>query len=104
MKLPPVPTKTHGARQTATSVQVGSEQGCQMVCFPTKNTNLGKFWRVLQWKLLVYFMAIWSFYENLVYFVAIWYLLWLFGIFFPVTPGKIWQPWIGGLVSCKICT
>jgi hypothetical protein len=22
------------------------EQGCQMVCFQTKNPNLGKFWRV----------------------------------------------------------
>jgi hypothetical protein len=37
-----------------------SSQGCQMVCFLTKNTNLGKFWRVLQWKMLVYFMADWS--------------------------------------------
>jgi hypothetical protein len=35
-------------------------QGCQMVCFQTKNPNLGKFWRVLQWKILVYFMTIWS--------------------------------------------
>jgi hypothetical protein len=25
--------------------------------FQTKNTSLGKFWRVLQWKMLVYFMA-----------------------------------------------
>jgi hypothetical protein len=23
------------------------EQGCQMVCFQTKNPNLGKFWRIL---------------------------------------------------------
>jgi hypothetical protein len=29
-------------------------QGCQMVCIQTKNPNLGKFWRVLQWKMLVY--------------------------------------------------
>jgi hypothetical protein len=55
--------------------------GCQMVCFQTKNTNLGKFWRVLRRKML-YFMTIWSirwpsgnvlpffgiFYGNLVYF------------------------------------
>jgi hypothetical protein len=33
-------------------------QGCQMVCFQTKNYNLGKFWRALQWKMLVYFMII----------------------------------------------
>jgi hypothetical protein len=28
--------------------------------FLTKNHNLGKFWRNLRWKRLVYFMAIWS--------------------------------------------
>jgi hypothetical protein len=31
-----------------------------MVYFQTKNSNLGKFWRVLQWKMLPYFMDIWS--------------------------------------------
>jgi hypothetical protein len=36
------------------------DQGCQMACFQTKNPNLGKFWRVLQWKMFVYFMSIWS--------------------------------------------
>jgi hypothetical protein len=63
-------------------------------CFQTKNPNLGKFWRVLLWKILVYFMTIWSmyftllekfgnilwpfsiFYGHLVYFVVIWYILW----------------------------
>jgi hypothetical protein len=55
-------------------------QGCQMVCFLTKNSNLGKFWRVLQWKMLVYFMSIWTilrpleiFYGPLVYFKVIWF-------------------------------
>jgi hypothetical protein len=33
-------------------------QGCQMVCFQTKNPNLGKFWRALDWKMLIYFMTI----------------------------------------------
>jgi hypothetical protein len=53
-----------------------------MVCFQTKNTNLDKFWRVLRWKMLAYFMAIWSilrpsgiFYGFLVYFKVIWYIL-----------------------------
>jgi hypothetical protein len=35
-----------------------------MVCFQTKNPNLGKFWGSLEWKMLVYFMVIleyWSF-------------------------------------------
>jgi hypothetical protein len=62
-------------------------QGCQMVCFQTKNQNLGKLWRVLQWKILVYFITIWSilllleiFYGHLVYFVVIWYIFLRFGI------------------------
>jgi hypothetical protein len=45
-----------------------------MAYFQTKNTDLGKFWRVLQWKVLVYYMPIWS---------IIWlfeYILWPFGI------------------------
>jgi hypothetical protein len=64
-----------------------AEQGCQMVCFQTKNRNLGKFWRVLQWKMLVYFMDIWSilqtfyiFHDHLVYQVVIWYIFPRFGI------------------------
>jgi hypothetical protein len=36
-----------------------SQQGCQKVYFQTKNPALGNFWWVLQWKMLVYFMAIW---------------------------------------------
>jgi hypothetical protein len=51
-----------------------------MVCFRTKNLNLGKFWRVLQWKMLAYCIDIWSilqsfgiFYGHWVYFVVIWY-------------------------------
>jgi hypothetical protein len=59
-----------------------TQQGCQMVCFQTKNPNLGTFWRVLHWKMLVYYMDTWSsvrFYGhfgivrgNLVYFSPFW--------------------------------
>jgi hypothetical protein len=35
-------------------------QGCQMVYFQTKNLNLGKYCRALDWKMLVHFMAIWN--------------------------------------------
>jgi hypothetical protein len=49
-----------------------------MAYFETKNNNLGKFWRELQSKMLLYFMDSWStlrsfglFCGNLVYFVAI---------------------------------
>jgi hypothetical protein len=37
---------------------LGTEQGCQMVYFQTKNPNLGKFLMALDWKMLIYFMAI----------------------------------------------
>jgi hypothetical protein len=36
------------------------EQGCKTVSFQTKNPNLGKFWNVLELKMLVYFMTIWN--------------------------------------------
>jgi hypothetical protein len=65
--------------------------------FQTKNTTSGKFWRVLEWKMLVYFMTIWN-----MYFTAIWYALWLFGnvcghlVYFShfgiFGSRKIWQP------------
>jgi hypothetical protein len=49
--------------------------------FKPKNPNLGKFWRVLQWKILVYFMTIWSYLRpvdifcgHLVHFMVIWYI------------------------------
>jgi hypothetical protein len=52
-----------------------------MVCFQTQNPNFGKFWRALDWKMFLYFVAIWNilcrfgiFYEHLVRFVFIWYL------------------------------
>jgi hypothetical protein len=40
--------------------------------FSNQNPNLGKFWIVFKWKVLVYFMAFGRFYDPLVYFVAIW--------------------------------
>jgi hypothetical protein len=36
------------------------KQGCQMFYFKAKNHILGTFWRVLQWKMLVYLMVSWS--------------------------------------------
>jgi hypothetical protein len=41
--------------------------------FQTKNPNLGKFWRALEWKMLEYFMPIW------INFTVIWYILLPFG-------------------------
>jgi hypothetical protein len=67
-----------------------------MVSFETKNPNLDNILRVLQWKMLVYFVAIWSI------FPAIWQILFghlvyfpRFGTFYPfwyVVPRQVWQP------------
>jgi hypothetical protein len=50
-----------------------------MVYVLTKNPILGKFWRALEWQMLIYFMSIWNilrtfgiFYDHLVHFVFIW--------------------------------
>jgi hypothetical protein len=40
-------------------------QGCQMVYFQTKNTNLGKFLWAFDWKLLIYFTSIWNIFRTL---------------------------------------
>jgi hypothetical protein len=70
-------------------------QGCQMVCFQTQTPNLGKFWKVLQWKILEYFMTIWSIlrpfeisFGHLVYFVVIWYISPRFGILYQEKSGN----------------
>jgi hypothetical protein len=49
--------------------------------FQTKNPNLGKFWSVLQWKMLVFLKAVLSilrqnsiFYGHLAHFAVIWYI------------------------------
>jgi hypothetical protein len=58
-----------------------SRQGCQMFYFQTKNNNLGKFFRALDWKILIYFMPIWNifrafgkYYGRLVQIMLIWYI------------------------------
>jgi hypothetical protein len=68
-----------------------------MVFFHNKNPNLGIFYRALEWKMPLYFIALWNylwpfgtfywqfgmFSSHLVYFSQFWY----------VVPRKIWQPW-----------
>jgi hypothetical protein len=67
-----------------------------MVCFQTKIPALGKFWRILLWKILVYFMTISTilepleiFYGHLVYFMVIWYIFPRFGIFDQEKSGNL---------------
>jgi hypothetical protein len=47
-------------KSSAIGLKQRQVQGCQMVCFQTIDPNLGKFWRILQWKMLVYFIDPWS--------------------------------------------
>jgi hypothetical protein len=55
------------------SILSSRNQGCQMVCFQTKNPNLGKIWRALEWKTLVYFII------SNTYSTAIWHIVLPFG-------------------------
>jgi hypothetical protein len=62
-------------KRTFPKAHFRSDQGCQMVSFQTKIPYLGKFWRALEWKMLINFMAIWNilwlFHDHLVHFVFI---------------------------------
>jgi hypothetical protein len=64
-------------------------QGCQMVYFQTKNTNLGKFWKALKSKMSEYFMAIWN-------------ILWPFGTFYGHFGNLVvmWYIFFSVLVYC----
>jgi hypothetical protein len=65
-------------------------QGCQMAYFQTKNYTLGKFFRTLQWKRLIHFMAfgpalltLCIIYGHLVYFLlVIWCIFTRFGKYY----------------------
>jgi hypothetical protein len=54
-----------------------------MVYFQTKNPILGKFWRALELKSLVFSMAIWSILRTLGIFYGHLVILWQFGIVPP---------------------
>jgi hypothetical protein len=67
-----------------------------MVYFQTKIPILGKFWMVLEWKVLVYFMALWSvlrtfgiFHGHSVYFGYVWYIFSRFGMLYKDKSGNI---------------
>jgi hypothetical protein len=66
-----------------------------MVSFQTKNPNLGKFWRTLDCKMLIYCIAIWNnlqtfgiFYDHLVNFLFIWYIFSDLGIMYQEKSGN----------------
>jgi hypothetical protein len=45
--------------------------GWHRVYFHVKNPNVGKFWRALEWKLLLHLVVYKKIYRHLVYFMAI---------------------------------
>jgi hypothetical protein len=66
-----------------------------MVYFQTKNLDLGKFLRALDWKVLKCFRAMWNilrtlgiFNDHLVHFVFIWYIFSGFGIAYQEKSGN----------------
>jgi hypothetical protein len=66
-----------------------------MVYFQTKNSNLGPFWRALDRKIWIYFMAIWNILQtvgicsdHLVHFVLIWYIFSGFDYMYKETSGN----------------
>jgi hypothetical protein len=78
------------------------KQRCQMVYFHTKNSNLDKFWRVLDWIMQKYFTAICNIlrtfgiiYDHLVNIVFVWYVH--FSSFGITYQEEIWQPWKGAI-------
>jgi hypothetical protein len=82
---------------------------CQMVRFQTKNPNLGKFARVLQWKMMVYSMDTRSilrslviFYWHLVKFVEIWFILYRCGILYQEKSGNTDCRYFLSIPLCKL--
>jgi hypothetical protein len=56
---------------------------------------LGKFWRALEWNMLIYFLAVWNIlqtfgilYDHLIRFVFIWYIFSAFGIMYRGKSGN----------------
>jgi hypothetical protein len=67
--------------------------------FQTKTRDLGKFWRGLNWKIMVFYMVIWYilspfgiFNGYKVYVMAIWYIFPCLGIFIPFCQEKSGNP------------
>jgi hypothetical protein len=70
--------------QSAPTFATGLPDG---YCFQTKNSNLCKFWKVLIWKILEYFMTLWFilgpleiFHGHFGIFCGNWYIFSCFGI------------------------
>jgi hypothetical protein len=62
---------------------------------------LGKFWRALEWKMLVYFTTIWNIYSHLWPFGIVCVRLVYFSHFGMFGPRKIWQPCLFHILLLK---
>jgi hypothetical protein len=59
-----------------------------MVYFQTKNHNLDNFGRVLQWKMLIYFMHVWSILQPFYIFCGNWYIFHRVGMLYQEKSGN----------------
>jgi hypothetical protein len=77
----------------------------------SKNLNLGRFWRVLKWKIMVNLIAIGSillpfglFYCHLVYFMVIWYTYFSrFGMLYQEKSGNPDYAWLERMHVSATC-
>jgi hypothetical protein len=77
--------------------------GLPDVIFSNQYSDLGKFWKFLQWKVLVhklYMRPFCLFYGYRGYFVAIWLFLWLFDMSFTRF-GMLHQQNLATLPECR---
>jgi hypothetical protein len=56
----------------------------RLLYFQAKNHNLGKFWKVLNWKMFVNYMVIWSILQPLGIFYSLLCIFSSFGTFSPL--------------------
>jgi hypothetical protein len=61
-----------------------------MVSFQTKNHNLGKIWRALDWKMLSYIMTIWNILLPFGIFLPLWYVKTKKNLA-TLSPERFWQ-------------
>jgi hypothetical protein len=83
-------------------------QGCQMD-FSNQQSQFGKIFRALDWKILMFLWPFGIFVRHFGYFMTIWYILCSIGTFcvhlvhffrlWYHVPRKIWQPWCTHFLS-----
>jgi hypothetical protein len=82
-------------QQCSNDILSQSRTGLPDGLFSNQNPNLGIFGGAFDWKMLIYFKAVWYilwsfgiFYDHLVHFVFIWYIFSHFGIMYQEKSGN----------------